>query len=98
MNHPDKVCPNTSCCKGKGIDGCYECDALVNCRKGFYEYDDVNAIKAMALFTRKYGKAELLKTMDRLHKEHDFEKIQEVLGNDLEEGLAILEKTRSEMN
>lgn len=93
MNHPDRVCPNTSCCKGKGIDGCYECDALVTCRKGFYEYDDVNAIKAMGLFIRKYGKAELLKTMDRLHKEHDFEKIQEVLGNDIEEGLRILEKT-----
>jgi len=31
--------------------------------------------------------------MDRLHKEHDFEKIQEVLGNDIEEGLRILEKT-----
>ena len=91
MNHPDRVCPNTSCCKGKDIDGCYECDALVGCRKGFYEYDDVNAVKAMALFTRKYGKAELLKIMDQLHRERDFEKIQEVLGNDLEEGLRILE-------
>ena len=58
----------------------------------------MNAIKAMALFIRKYGKAELLRTMDRLHKEHDFEKIQEVLGNDLEEGLAILEKTRRGRN
>ena len=34
----------------------------------------------------------LLKVMDQLHMEHDFEKIQEVLGNDLEEGLRILEK------
>ena len=98
MNHPDRVCPNTSCCMGKGIDGCYECDALLTCRKGFYEYDDINAIKAMGLFIRKYGKAELLKTMDQLHKEHDFEKIQEVLGNDLDEGLAILEKTRRGRN
>ena len=94
MNHPDKVCPTVACCKGKGIDGCYECDELVNCRHGFYAYDDVNAIKASALFIRKYGKKELLKTMDQLHREHDFEKIQEVLGNDIEEGLAILEKTR----
>ncbi|MBR5349196.1 MAG: DUF3795 domain-containing protein [Lachnospiraceae bacterium] len=98
MNHPDRICPTTSCCMGKGIDGCYECDDIVSCRNGFYEYDDVNAVKAMALFIRKYGKAELLKTMDQLHKERNFEKIQEVLGNDLEEGFAILEKTRSGMN
>lgn len=98
MNQPDKVCPSVSCCRQKGIDGCYECDELVNCRHGFYAYDDVNAVKASALFIRKYGKKELLKTMDRLHKERDFEKIQEVLGNDLEEGLAILEKTRRGMN
>lgn len=63
-------------------------------KKGFYGYDDVNAVKAMALFIRKYGKKELLKTMDWLHKEHDFEKVQEILGNDLEEGFGILEKTR----
>ena len=51
----------------------------------------MNAIKAMALFIHKYGKKEMLKTMDRLHKEKDFEKIQEVLGNDLNEGFKILE-------
>ncbi|MBO4899283.1 MAG: DUF3795 domain-containing protein [Lachnospiraceae bacterium] len=94
MNHPGKVCPNTACCLEKQIDGCYECDELAECRRGFYEYDDVNAIKAMAMFTRKYGKKELLKTMDKLHEEHDFEKIQEVLGNDLDEGFRILENTR----
>lgn len=48
----------------------------------------------MAVFIRKYGKKELLKTMDKLHQEHDYEKIQEVLGNDLEEGLKILEETK----
>ena len=90
--YPDRTCPNTSCCMEKGIDGCYECDELKECRKGFYEYDDVNAVKAMALFIRKYGKKKMLRTMDLLHKEYDFEKIQEVLGNDLEEGFRILEK------
>ena len=93
--YPGKMCPNTSCCMEKGIDGCYECDLLSECRKGFYEYDDVNAIKAMALFIRRYGKKELLKTLDRLHKEYDFEKIQEVLGNDLNEGFKILENNHS---
>lgn len=92
--YPGKICPNTSCCMEKGIDGCYDCDELKDCKKGFYEYDDVNAVKAMALFIHKYGKKELLKSMNRLHKEHDFEKVQEVLGNDLEEGFRILENTR----
>ena len=78
----------------KGIDGCYECDELRECKKGFYNYNDVNAIKAMGLFIRKYGKKELLKVMDKLHKEHDFEKIQEILGDDIEEGLGILERAR----
>ena len=94
MRYPGKKCPNTSCCMEKGIDGCYECDSLTECRKGFYEYDDVNAIKAMAMFIRKYGKKELLKTQDKLHRERDFEKIQEVLGNDIEEALRILEENR----
>ena len=89
--YPDRICPNTSCCQENHIDGCYECDALAECRKGFYAYDDVNAVKAMALFIHKYGKKELLKTLDRLHREHDFEKIQDILGNDLEKALEILE-------
>ena len=93
--YPGKLCPNTSCCTEKGIDGCYGCDSLAECKKGFYEYDDVNAIKAMALFIRRYGKKELLKTLDRLHKEYEFEKIQEVLGNDLNEGFKILENNHS---
>ena len=37
-----------------------------------------------------------MKTMDQLHREHDFEKIQEVLGNDIKEGLRILEETHHE--
>ena len=34
--------------------------------------------------------------LDRLHQQHDFHKIQEILGDDLEEGLEILEKSREE--
>ena len=67
---------------------------MADCRKGFYAYDDINAIKAMALFIRKYGKKELAEVLDRLHREKEFQKIQEVLGNDLEQGLAILEQNR----
>ena len=48
----------------------------------------------MALFIKKYGKKELLKVLDTLHKKKDFQKIQEVLGYEIEEGLKILEKNR----
>lgn len=92
---PNKMCPNTACCIEKGIDGCYECDELADCKRGFYENNDVNAIKAMALFIRKYGKKELLKTLDLLHKKYEFDKIQEILGADLEKGLVILEQNRT---
>ena len=90
---PDGVCPNTACCKQKGLDGCYECNELYNCKKGFYALGKAtNAIRVMALFIQKHGKKELLRVMDALHKNKKFEKIQEVLGDDVEEGLKILEK------
>ena len=92
---PDGVCPNAACCRARGIDGCYECDELEGCKRGFYANgDDVNAIKAMALFIRRHGKRALCAALDRLHQEHDFQKVQEVLGYDIEEGLKILEENR----
>ena len=95
ISSPDGVCPNTACCKEKGLDGCYECDELYNCKKGFYALGKAtNAIRAMALFIKKHGKKELLRVMDTLHKNKKFEKIQEVLGDDVEEGLKIMEEWR----
>ena len=92
---PDGVCPNTACCKEKGFDGCYECDELYNCNKGFYALGkDTNAIRVMALFIQRHDKKELLRVMDTLHSKKKFEKIQEVLGYDVEEGLKILEEWR----
>jgi len=91
---PDGICPNAACCREKDLDGCWQCDELVGCRKGFYTEGDINAIKAMALFIRKHGKAELAAVLVRLHQEYDFQKIQEVLGENLEQGLAILEQNR----
>lgn len=92
---PNGVCPNTACCKEKGIDGCYECDELYNCKKGFYSLGkETNAIRAMALFIKKYDKKELLKVLDTLHKKKNFQKIQEVLGYEIEEGMKILEENR----
>lgn len=55
---------------------------------------DTNAIRAMALFIQKHGKKELLKVLDALHKKKNFQKIQEVLGEEIEDDLRILEENR----
>ena len=92
---PDGVCPNAACCKQKGLDGCYECDELYDCKKGFYSLGkETNAIRVMALFIQRHGKKELLKVLDTLHSKKKFEKIQEVLGDEIEKGLKILEEWR----
>ena len=92
---PNGICPNASCCKEKGYDGCYACDDLVNCEKGFYApgNDGANAAKAQAMYIGKYGKEEFLKVHDRLHKKYDFSKTQEILGQDISEGLRLLEES-----
>ena len=48
----------------------------------------------MALFIKKYGKKELLRVMDAMHSKKKFEKIQEVLGEEIDQGLKILEDWR----
>ena len=91
----DGICPTAACCREKGIDGCWACDALRDCRIGFYGSDaDTNAIKALAQFVGKYGKQELLTVLDRLHRAYNFQMIQEVIGLDPEIGLKILEENR----
>ena len=82
------------CCKEKGLDGCYECDSLESCEKGFYipSNDGANAAKAQALYIRNHGKKEFLKVHDRLHQKYEFAKTQEILGQDYLEGLRILEE------
>ena len=91
---PDGICPNVKCCTEKGIDGCYECDALESCEKGFYipSNDGANAAKAQALYIQEHGKKEFLNVHNRLHEKYDFEKTQEILGQDYREGLRILEE------
>lgn len=92
---PDGKCPNAVCCQEKGIDGCYACDLLEVCEKGFYipTNDGANAAKAQALYIRRHGKREYLKVHDRLHQKYDFAKTQEILGQDYREGLRILEES-----
>ena len=89
-----RICPNVKCCKEKTLDGCYECDELEACEKGFYvpSNDGANAAKAQALYIRKHGKKDFLRALDRLHEKYDFQKTQEILGQDYKEGLQILEE------
>lgn len=84
-------CPNVACCQEKGIDGCYECTELDGCTKGFYqtENNEANACKVQAMFIRKYGKEKFLQVHDKLHKNYDFKKTQEILST--ENGWKILE-------
>lgn len=91
--YEDKRCPNVVCCMEKKIDGCYDCPELEDCTKGFYRPDNDGgaAAKAQAMFIRKYGKKAFLKLHDRLHERFDFAKTQEILGQDMREGLKILE-------
>ena len=49
----------------------------------------------MSLFIQKHGKKELLKVLDTMHSKKKFEKIQEVLGEEIDEGLKILEDWRT---
>ncbi len=94
---PDRLCPNAVCCRERGLDGCFECPEMTDCRRGFYTNGrEANAVKAMALFIRKHGKKDLLSVLDRLHLQYDFQKIQEILGFDMENGLKILEDNRPE--
>lgn len=92
----DGKCPNAACCQEKNIDGCYECLELETCQKGFYtpENDGANAAKAQAMYIRKYGKKEFLKMQDQFHEKYHFSKTQEILGQDMCEGLKILESIK----
>ena len=76
------------------MDGCYECEELRTCEKGFYKpgNDGANACKAQAMFVHKYGKEKFFEVHDKMHEVRDFKKTQEILGQDVDEGLKILEQ------
>ena len=91
---PDGQCPNAACCREKGIDGCWECDLLEGCGKGFYvpSNDGAEAAKAQAMYILRHGKKAFLQARGRLREKYVFQKTQEVLGQDHAEGLRILEE------
>lgn len=92
-------CPNVICCQEKSLNGCYDCKELKDCTKGFYTVgnDGAAAAKAQAMFIKKYGKKTFLKVHDKLHERYDFSKTQEILGQDMYEGVKILEKVLEDM-
>ena len=89
-----RICPNVRCCNERNIDACYECSELETCEKGFYvpSNDGANAAKAQSLYIRKYGKKEFLKVQTRLYEKFEFQKVQEILGQDYKEALRKLEE------
>jgi hypothetical protein len=91
--YEDRRCPNVVCCNEKNIDGCYECPELEDCTKGFYVPSNDGAVsaKVQAMFISKYKKKAFLEVHDRLHARFDFAKTQEILGQDMHEGLKIME-------
>lgn len=56
-------CPNVSCANERGLTGCYLCDDLLSCKKGYYEKEDEYIAKATALFIKKHGEACYTKTL-----------------------------------
>ena len=55
--------------------------------------DGADSCKAQAIFISRHGKEAILKVHDKLQEEYPaFKKTQEVLGNNVQEGLERLEK------
>lgn len=52
----DGKCENVECSKEHQLDGCYECEGLQSCEKGYYSIRMEYVAKASALFIQKYGK------------------------------------------
>lgn len=80
----------TKCCAEKGYDGCWECDELPTCNKGFVASNDGHLTRAASLFIKKYGKEESARVSDIQIKMED--KIENY--HDAESCLAFLEKVR----
>lgn len=51
----DNKCPNVVCASGRNLTGCYECQDLLDCNKGYYGVENEYIAKATALFIQKYG-------------------------------------------
>lgn len=93
-------CPNIVCAAGRGLDGCYDCAELRDCSHGFYTdtNDGAAAIKAQALFIHQHGKARFLRVQDKLHEQVVFDKVQEILGQDVDKACRMLEEVSDSLD
>lgn len=86
----DKKCPNVVCCKNKNINGCWLCDKVDICDRGFFSSGE-NDAKAYALYIKKYGIGQYTKRILALMKKgykypKEFKEI-----NDVDKILGIFE-------
>lgn len=87
----DKKCPNAVCCQDKGIDGCWQCDEVENCKYGFFSSGE-NDAKAYALYIKKHGeKAYTDSIIKLLDNGYDYPKLFKKI-NDVDEILEFFEK------
>lgn len=90
----DRVCPNVRCAGEKGLDGCYDCDNLINCKKGYYGIEKEFVAKATALFIQKYGKEVYTGTLQKaIANGMNYPKSFDETGS-VEEALRLLESFR----
>ena len=59
----DNQCPNVKCAKDKNLVGCYACEDLLDCHKGYYGKENEYIAKATALFIKKHGEDLYSKTL-----------------------------------
>ena len=67
------VCPQVACCQSRGYDGCWQCDELETCSKGYFQNEQKGeyACKAQALFVRARGKQALIKALQAIARESE---------------------------
>lgn len=88
----DGICPNVKCCKGKGYDGCFECENIYDCTVGYYGNKDEYIAKATALFIKKHGKDKYTAALkNAINNGLNYPKSFDSMGS-VEEALKLLEK------
>ena len=88
----NKKCPNVICAKDKGLDGCYDCNELEDCKKGYYSIETEYVCKTTALFIKKYGKEIYTQTLKKaINQGENYPKSFDICGS-VEKAMALLEK------
>ena len=88
----DSTCPNVKCAVQRNLNGCYECNDLLECKKGYYEKENEYVAKATALFIKKYSEKVYTSTLKRAIDDGvNYPKTFDETGS-IEKALAILER------